>query len=638
MLSIEQTYLYKQPLTESYSFIRKKMGAHGVKKSKKIIKLKLLRRKLALRNLPITVKLFLCFGFFMLFFIIMSFGNYTYYKSDKQKAVLETVVQYNNQAITKIDDYIKDLNTITKYPLIRTTRDSEFLNSMENFYDHGVRNLNFSINCEYIFDEIQDYKKNIQSVYIYNSEGLSEFKMFASAKSADYNPKNEKWFSKSIENYGKPVIVSTYQLPHVTDLRDNPMYVFSMVRAIVKLPPRKVIGIIQVNTKVTFFEEICSKMLISPGQRIAIVDDSGHILYDTEKANIAKKLEEDIWQTISNTDAGSSSIAIDNSKYLINYNMSKSTNWKIVNIIPVAELNKGIDKMAQNTVILTSGSILAALLLIILISRQIVRPIKKLMLLMKIVQKGDFNVKIRLRSRDEIGVLANAFNTMSNKIRRLIQEVYIDKLKEKELELQLLQNQINPHFLYNSLDAINMMADINNDTETSKMAMALAKILRYSVSKSNHIVKISEEVLYIKEYILLQKIRFSDIYQIRINVDPDILEYTTIKLILQPLVENAINHGVYSLDYGGCVDINGYREDSNIVFEVIDNGKGMDKSKVDSLNGYINDLNNSFKSIGLKNVNKRIKLHYGDNYGIIIKSEMDKGTCIRAIIPCIESV
>ncbi len=609
-----------------------------MKKSRNIIKLKLLRRRLALSNLPITIKLFLCFGFFMLFFVLMSFVNFTNYKDDKQKAVLDTIVQYNNQAIIKIDDYMKDLNTITKYPLIRTTRDSEFLNSMEAFYDFGVRNLNFSTNCDYIFDEIQDYKKYIQSVFIFNSQGLSEFKMFASAKSADYNPKNEKWFSESIKNYGKPVIVSTFQFPHVTDLRDKPIYVFSMVRAIVKLPPRKVIGIIQVNTKVTFFEEICNKMLISPGQRIVVVDDAGSIIFDTEKSNIAKKLEYEVLQNISNSKVGASSVTINNSKNLISYNTSKSTGWKIVNIIPVKELNKGIDKMAQTTVILTIGSILAAFLLIILISRQIVRPIKKLLVLMKFVQKGDFDVKIRLRSRDEIGVLAKAFNTMSNKIKRLIQEVYIDKLKEKELELQLLQNQINPHFLYNSLDAINMMADINNDTETSKMAMALGKILRYGISKNNHIVKISEELSNIKEYILLQEIRFSDIYQIRTGVDPDILEYTTIKLILQPLVENAINHGVYSLDYGGLVDIIGYKEGRNIVFEVKDNGKGMDETKVASLNDYINDRNNSYKSIGLKNVNKRIKLQYGDDYGITIKSEINKGTCIRAVIPCIEGV
>jgi two-component system sensor histidine kinase YesM len=252
---------------------------------------------------------------------------------------------------------------------------------------------------------------------------------------------------------------------------------------------------------------------------------------------------------------------------------------------------------------------------------------------MKLIEKGDFKVKIKYSSKDEIGKLARTFNSMARKMNNLINEVYFDKLKQKDLEVQMLQNQINPHFLYNTLESIHMMAKINKDAETSRMAVALGKILRYSINRNQERVTVREEIEHLKDYIMLQKVRFEDIFDIEVNVDESLNEKNIIKLILQPIVENAVYHGMDSVESGGKIEIIGYEKENNIIFEVIDNGIGMDEKLVEKMNNYINDLDDTMKSIGLKNVNKRIQLHYGSEYGVKVFSKQGIGTRVQVTIP-----
>jgi two-component system sensor histidine kinase YesM len=252
---------------------------------------------------------------------------------------------------------------------------------------------------------------------------------------------------------------------------------------------------------------------------------------------------------------------------------------------------------------------------------------------MKLVEKGDFEVKIKINSRNEVGQLARTFNNMARRVKRLINEVYVDKIKQKDLELQMLQNQINPHFLYNTLETIHMVAEINNDSEASQMSRSLGRILRYGISKGNEIVTVKQELDHLNDYILLQKVRFSRLYEIIVNVDENIYENRIIKIILQPLVENAIYHGLASKSHGGRIEILGYSRDDCIIFEVSDNGSGMDDKQVTTINNYLNGLDSSLNSIGLINIHKRIQLYYGSEYGIEVRSTLGVGTSVIVILP-----
>ena len=252
---------------------------------------------------------------------------------------------------------------------------------------------------------------------------------------------------------------------------------------------------------------------------------------------------------------------------------------------------------------------------------------------MSLLEKGDFDIKIRIQSRNEIGKLAKTFNKMTWRVKRLINDVYLEKINQRELELQMLRNQINPHFLYNTLESMRMVAEYNNIPKISDMAFLLGKILRFGINMKMDIVTVKEEIEYLNYYIKLQNYRFGNSFSVIVNMDESICDCVITKLILQPVVENAIYHGLSGKPQDGLIEITAAEEDNNIMFTVKDNGQGMERETMVNLNDYLDDLNNSFNSIGVKNVHKRIQLYYGRDYGIKIESSLGVGTTVKITLP-----
>ena len=180
-----------------------------------------------------------------------------------------------------------------------------------------------------------------------------------------------------------------------------------------------------------------------------------------------------------------------------------------------------------------------------------------------------------------------------------------------------------------------MMAEINEDEETSTMVRALGRILRYGISKNHDKVTVKQELDNINDYIFLQKIRFSNIFEIKVNIAEDLYDYVIIKLILQPIVENAIYHGLSETLSGGLIEITGESQGNNLLFMVKDNGKGMDAAAVAKMNDNLNDVDNSMSSIGLKNVSRRIKLKYGNNFGLEVSSVLREYTVVKILLPAV---
>lgn len=562
---------------------------------------------------------------------LLSFVTFSIFRKDKELSAITVVNQTNTQAINKINDYINDMKNVTKFPLTAKEDDINYVTEMENFSNTGIPSINLQRLNEQMFYEIFAYKEQIHSAFVFNLSGQADFKIKGSVYKS-FNPMEEPWFKASIENYGKPVMIDTYELPFIRENTKSSKYVFSMARGIVRMQSSKVVGVMLVNTSIDFLAKICKDMIFSPNQRIIIVSETGKTIYDTVENNIAKPMDSGL-SSINWNLKKTEHLKIDGKNILASSEVASVSGWRIINLIPTAELYQSVNKMKNITIFLTVVLISLATIFVYLVSRQIVNPLRKLVSLMNIIEKGDFDVKINLSRKDEVGTLAKSFNSMTRKVKSLIQEVYLDKIKQSELELQMLQNQINPHFLYNTLESISMMATINDDDEASDMASALGSILRYGIDKTNARVTVKQELNNLENYTLLQHVRFGNTYQIAIDINPDILDCTITKLILQPAVENAIYHGMKNIRSGGLIKVLGYVENDLIIFEVIDNGKGMESQQVSLLNGYINDLNDSFKSIGLRNVNKRIKLMYGDAYGVTIFSTPEQGTTVKILLP-----
>ena len=217
---------------------------------------------------------------------------------------------------------------------------------------------------------------------------------------------------------------------------------------------------------------------------------------------------------------------------------------------------------------------------------------------------------------------------------KMTEEVYQKTISEKDLNLQMLRSQINPHFLYNTLDSMRMAALNVGYDYLASMCELLAKILRYGVSSPKNLVTVEEEQNHLCEYIALINLRYSNIV-IQRNIDPSILQYRMLKLLLQPLVENSVNHGIGDDTENGMIQIWGFQREDMLVFMVTDNGNGMDEEHLQLLRDYLDGKNNAFKSIGLKNIKKRIQLYYGEKYNLSIDSRPGQGTSVTVTLPLI---
>lgn len=280
--------------------------------------------------------------------------------------------------------------------------------------------------------------------------------------------------------------------------------------------------------------------------------------------------------------------------------------------------------------------ILLIILLSVIISKQVTKPIKEMQKVARQYSLGAFDAKVSVHGKDEIAELGNVLNNMSSQLLELISSVTEKERQSNYLELQTLIYQINPHFLYNTLDSINMLARKNDDIQVALMVTNLSRLFRLSLNRGRDVITVREEMMQVTYYLKIQKFRFEEQLDWNINFDDEILEYRMLKFIMQPLVENAIYHGIKSKNEYGKLTIRGYKDKNMLIFVIKDTGKGIDEDTLTKLYQRINEKKRDEKEnrgYGIWNVNQRIKLYYGEQYGLQIDSIVDKGTSIYIKIP-----
>lgn len=342
------------------------------------------------------------------------------------------------------------------------------------------------------------------------------------------------------------------------------------------------------------------------------IEETGH--YDENKA-----LLEDV--------RGLTELIQENIQNYINDENASFTDMK-------EEMMEKSDQTYQTCIAVVAVAAILTLFLSYMTRKSLVVPIRKLCEASKQVAKGDFTVRSDVESRDEIAVLADNFNDMTVEIGRLVERIKEEQSNIRDMESRLLQAQINPHFLYNTLDTIVWLAEAGQNEQVVEMTSYLSEFFRTTLSKGKDFITLAEEKRHVESYLQIQQFRYQDILTYEIHMDPDILEYTVPKLTLQPLVENALYHGIKKKRGGGRILIEGTRKEEEIFLKVIDNGKGMTQQELDDLRQYIAGCgDHEKKGFGLGNVNQRIHRYYGEEYGITFKSEEDKGTEAVIVIP-----
>lgn len=292
-----------------------------------------------------------------------------------------------------------------------------------------------------------------------------------------------------------------------------------------------------------------------------------------------------------------------------------------------------------HTFTLFCGAMLAFLIfmvaiLIVMIVTDITRPINELCKVTEQVAKGDFSARARAESQDEVAVLADSVNSMTESLEGLVSKIKEDERKMRKADLRLLQEQINPHFLYNTLDTIVWLIEGNDSDKAVNMVMSLSEFFRLVLSKGKEYITIQEEELHIKSYLEIQQVRYRDILEYEIRIDSELYKYQILKLTLQPLVENSLYHGIKYKRAKGIIIVTGRICGDEVHFTVEDNGVGMEEEELRKLQEEIKKpCKDTEKGFGLANVNERIRMNFGTEYGMRIDSARGKGTRVEIVIP-----
>jgi len=326
-------------------------------------------------------------------------------------------------------------------------------------------------------------------------------------------------------------------------------------------------------------------------------------------------------------------ITLEGKKYYVCGQYNGLTGWETFSVIATNRIFPESGTLQSFIMLFVLASTLITSIIIMAISYTMTRPINLLAKAMKNVQEEDFSMQIQNKRKDEIGKLIDSFNFMRDRINSLIKEVYQEKILQKNAEIKALEAQINPHFIYNTLDSINWMLIDKEEYEISEVIISLGNLLKYCVDKNSSLVPLMQEVNYVYSYLIIQKNRLEEKLQYEIILPESLKQFRVPKLILQPLIENAIKHGIEPSKSGGLVKIRVFDDADKIYIEVEDNGKGMDEMRLQQLEDYLNGANDELTNIGVNNVDKRIRLHYGEEYKIRILSRIGKGTRVTLTIP-----
>ena len=297
-------------------------------------------------------------------------------------------------------------------------------------------------------------------------------------------------------------------------------------------------------------------------------------------------------------------------------------------------LNEQVTNVIVTMIVALASIIIASVLVNIIVTDSITKPIRVLCDKTAMVAKGDFTTRTSCDNHDELSILSDSFNDMASKLEQQVQSIKLEQENLRHMESKLLQTQINPHFLYNTLDTIIWLIEGEKNKEAIDMVISLSEFFRIVVSKGKDFITIREEEIHIKSYLQIQQSRYKDILDYEINIPEELYGYQILKLTLQPIIENSLYHGIKMLRARGKITVTGEIIDNIIYFHVIDNGVGMDEEKLNSLREEI-EITGSKQStgFGLANVNKRIKLNYGNIYGLHIQSKKGEGTDIEIKIP-----
>jgi two-component system sensor histidine kinase YesM len=412
---------------------------------------------------------------------------------------------------------------------------------------------------------------------------------------------------------------------------DRDKYLISIGKKIYNLSDGTVLGSLIMNITEDEIASIYRDIQLGETGKYLIIDQNGMIISSQDKAELLTHLDAGVYQVLQGKEFGKEIKQINGIDYLIGFRTFQKLDWKIIGLVPVVELTGESARISIAIFVATLLCFLLALMVSVILSSVISKQIKGITAYTKHVATGDLSAQYEYHATDEIGQLSDGLNKMVRNTKRLIDDIYVQQQKEKELELKVLQSQINPHFLYNTLDSLYWLLKVNEQGQSAEFVLSLSKLFRYSISGDNGLASIREEIEQLDHYLTIQRLRFRDQIEFRKDVSPDVLEYCIPKLTLQPFIENAINHGLKNKENYGVIIVSAKQDGDYNVITIQDNGVGMTDEEIQKV--FLKQIISSGTGLGINNVSERIELLMGLNNAVTITSEKGTGTKVEIRLP-----
>ena len=550
--------------------------------------------------------------------VSMKFTNTSIFENSSEYT--HTIIQQMNQNIDSYIDYMENIAYLISSN--EDVQDYLFDEKIDNEGRYRILNQ---------LQTILDSRSDIRNVGIISKNGRMLINDGSKSVNQDLDLNTQEWYATALEKPNGPILTSSH-VQHIIS-GERPWVITLSRGSRDRSGSGEKEGVFFIDLNYSAISELCDQSTVGTKGYAFILDAKGNIVYHPQQQQLYNELQTENISLIMDTDEDTVLTGTGNDGKLYSISRSEKTGWTVVDCTNVKELLSK-SRQAQSVYVLTAIIlVIVALLFSRFMARSITLPIQKLRDSMKKVQEGDFSVSdVVVDSKNEIGSLTKSFDVMTHRIHELMEQNVHEQEEKRKSELKALQSQINPHFLYNTLDSIIWMSEGKKNEEVVLMTASLARLLRQSISNEDEVVPIANEVEYARGYLTIQKMRYKDKLEFQIEVDSSILYIPLIKLVLQPIIENAIYHGLKYKESKGLLIVKGFMKDGNAVLQVIDDGVGMDEETL----AHIYDkhkVNYHSNGVGVYNVQKRLKLYYGEDYGITYTSELGKGTTATITIP-----
>jgi two-component system sensor histidine kinase YesM len=447
---------------------------------------------------------------------------------------------------------------------------------------------------------------------------------------------DESWYRQAVDNQGT---VQLLPRPIGRNLRSSHEYsadeVVSIVKAVEDPDTGRVRGVVLIDMRLKVMETIFQDMTVGLGGFLFIMAPGGAIVYTPVNQIVYRVRDE--WLE---TSTASSVRRIKGADYQIVSQGSDYTQWKTVGVFPLNEIMSQVSAIRDYSLIIAGITVLVALIVSVFFTSGIARPVIKLRALMKEAEEGNLAVRFEGRQEDEIGYLGKSFNAMIEKVQQLIEMVYREQQSKREAELKILQEQIKPHFLYNTLDTIQWMAQAHGAQDIVKIVGALTSLFRIGLSRGKEMISLADEMEHVRSYLIIQKVRYEDKFDFHLHTDEEALSCLVLKLTLQPLVENAIYHGIKERRGHGTIRVEALLREGMLIMRVIDDGIGMTPAKLEEVRALLTlaqPHGEGLEGYGVHNVHERIQLTFGARFGLRFESAPDRGTTVEVLHPLVTS-